>query len=108
MTGCNVRRCEQLETSPETIDQELHLPFTNTDRLKENYSIDTGKDEYYKTMRPMGHVPGAPSPKTEVVGERRCVPCLLRFDRSNLIVGQHHLTDDFLPATAVFGSPYAL
>ena len=47
-------------------------------------------------------------PKSEVVGERRCVPCLLRFDRSCLIVGQHHLTGDFLPANAVFGSPYAL
>ena len=34
------------------------------------------------------------------------MPCLLRFDRSCLIVGQHQLTDDFLPATAVFGSPY--
>ena len=44
-------------------------------------------------------------PKSEVVGERRC---LLRFDRSCLIVSQHHLTDDFHPATAVFGSPYAL
>ena len=47
-------------------------------------------------------------PKSEVVGERRCVPCLLRFDRSCLIVGQHHLTVDFLPATAVLGSQYAL
>ena len=33
---------------------------------------------------------------------------LLLFSRSCLIVGHHRLTDEFFPATAVFGSPYAL
>ena len=37
MTKCTVRRYEQLDTSPETID----LQFANTDRFKENYSIGT-------------------------------------------------------------------
>ena len=42
MTGCTVRRYEPLETSPETIEQELRQVCslrTPTDRLKENYSI---------------------------------------------------------------------
>ena len=38
----------------------------------------------------------------------RCYIRLLLFGRSCLIVGHNRLTDDFLPATAVFGSPYAL
>ena len=43
MTGCTVRRYEQLETSPETIEQELRpavCEHRQTDRFKENYSID--------------------------------------------------------------------
>ena len=43
MTGCTVRRYEQLETSPETIEQELRPAVSEhrqTDRIKENYSID--------------------------------------------------------------------
>ena len=43
MTGYTVRRCEQLETFPETIEQELRPAVCErrlTDRLKENYSID--------------------------------------------------------------------
>ena len=43
LTGCTVRRFEQLETSPETIEQELRPAVCErrqTDRLKENYSID--------------------------------------------------------------------
>ena len=41
--GCTVSRYEQLETSTETIEQELRPAFYErqlTDRLKENYSID--------------------------------------------------------------------
>ena len=48
MTGCTVRRYEQLETSPETIEQELRPAVCEhrqtdrqTNRLKENYSIDS-------------------------------------------------------------------
>ena len=37
MTGCTSGGYDQLETSPETIEQELRTP---TDRLMENYSID--------------------------------------------------------------------
>ena len=43
MTGCTVRRYEQSETSPETIEQELRPAVCErrqTDRLKENYTID--------------------------------------------------------------------
>ena len=43
MTGYTVRRCEQLETFPETIEPELRPAVCErrqTDRLKENYSID--------------------------------------------------------------------
>ena len=36
--GCIVSRYEQFETSLETIEQELQ--FANSDRFKENYSID--------------------------------------------------------------------
>ena len=46
MTGSTVRRYEQLETSPETIEQELRpavCEHRRTDRLKENYSIDKEK-----------------------------------------------------------------
>ena len=44
MTGCRptVRRYEQLETSPETIEQELRPAVCErrqTDRLKDNFSI---------------------------------------------------------------------
>ena len=42
MTGYTLRRYEQLETSPETIEQELQPAVCErrqTDRLKENYSI---------------------------------------------------------------------
>ena len=52
MTGCTVRRYEQLETSPETIEQELRSAVCErrlTDRLKENYSIDivtSGRGEH--------------------------------------------------------------
>ena len=43
MTRCTVIRYEQLEISPETIEQELRPAVCErrqTDRLKENYSID--------------------------------------------------------------------
>ena len=43
MTGCTFRRYERLETSPETIEQELRpavCEHRQTDRFKENYSID--------------------------------------------------------------------
>ncbi len=43
MAGCTVRRYEQLETSPETIEQELRpavCEHRQTDRRKENYGID--------------------------------------------------------------------
>ena len=43
MTGCTVRRYEQLGTSPKTFEQELRpavCEHRQTDRLKENYSID--------------------------------------------------------------------
>ena len=46
MIGYTVRRCEQLETFPETIEQELRPAVCEhrlTDRLKENYSIDIEK-----------------------------------------------------------------
>ena len=43
MTGCTLGGYDQLETSPETIEQEL-LPAVcerrQTDRVMENYSID--------------------------------------------------------------------
>ena len=42
-TGCTVRRYEQLETFQETIEQELRPAVCErrqTDRFKENYSID--------------------------------------------------------------------
>ena len=41
VTGCTVRRYKQLETSPETIEQELRpvvCEHRQTDRLNENYS----------------------------------------------------------------------
>ena len=47
VTGYTLRRYEQLETFPVTIEQELRpavcehrLTDSQTDRLKENYSID--------------------------------------------------------------------
>ena len=43
VTGYTVRRYEQLETFPETIEQDLRpalCEHRQTDRLKENYSID--------------------------------------------------------------------
>ena len=43
MTGCAFRLDEQLETFPETIEQELRPAVCErgqTDRFKENYSID--------------------------------------------------------------------
>ena len=43
MTGCTLRRYGQLEAFPETIEQELRpavCEHRQTDRLKENYSID--------------------------------------------------------------------
>ena len=42
MTGCAFRRYEQLETFPETIEQELRPAVCErrqTDRFKENYNI---------------------------------------------------------------------
>ena len=54
VTGCTVRRYEQLETSPETIEQELRpvvCEHRQTDRLKENYSIDgvTNQQDVFST-----------------------------------------------------------
>ena len=43
--------------------------------------------------------------KSEVVGEIRYVGCLLLFDRSCLIVGQHHLTDGFPSSDCVLRQP---
>ena len=51
MTGCTSGGYDQLETSPETIEQELRPAVSNddrhtdrqTDRLMENYSIDSVK-----------------------------------------------------------------
>ena len=43
MTGYTVRLYEQLETFPETIEQELRpavCEHRQTDKLKENYSLD--------------------------------------------------------------------
>ena len=42
MTGCTSGGYDQLETSPETIEQELRPAVlrTPTDKLMENYSID--------------------------------------------------------------------
>ena len=40
MRGSVFSRYEQFETYPETIEQELQLPFANSDRVKENYRID--------------------------------------------------------------------
>ena len=41
MTGFTVRQYEQLETYPEMIEEELRPAVCEqTDRLKENYSID--------------------------------------------------------------------
>ena len=43
MAGCTVRQYEQLDTSPETIEQELRpavCEHRQTDRPKDNYSID--------------------------------------------------------------------
>ena len=53
MTGCTVRRYDQLETTPETIEQELRPAVyerRQTDRLKENYSIvdDSREDVDHK------------------------------------------------------------
>ena len=50
--GCTVRRYKQLETSPETIEQELRpavCEHRQTDRLKENYSIDIQHTAVYVT-----------------------------------------------------------
>ena len=47
MTGCTVRRHEQLDTSPETIEQNCDLQFANTDGFKENYSIDVMRREQH-------------------------------------------------------------
>ena len=44
MTGCTSGGYDQLETSPETIEQELRpavCEHRQTDRLMENYSIDS-------------------------------------------------------------------
>ena len=48
MTGCDFRRFEQFETSPETIEQELRpaVLLTSTDRFKENCSIDIHSHEF--------------------------------------------------------------
>ena len=46
MTGCTSGGYDQLETSPETIEQELRPAVCErrqTDRLMENYSIDNIK-----------------------------------------------------------------
>ena len=51
MTGCTIRRYDQLETSPETIEQELRPAVCErrqTDRLMENYSIDKGPFKCYE------------------------------------------------------------
>ena len=41
MTGCTSGGCDQFETSPEAIEQELRdLHFANVHRLKTNYSVD--------------------------------------------------------------------
>ena len=55
MTGCTVSRYAQLETSPETIEQELRpavCEHRQTERLKENYSIDedTESDSSYSQL----------------------------------------------------------
>ena len=41
MIGCTVRRYEQLETSPETIDQELRPAVC--EHRQENYSMDVDR-----------------------------------------------------------------
>ena len=40
MTGCTVIRCEQLETYPETIEQELRPAVCERRQTDYNYSID--------------------------------------------------------------------
>ena len=67
MTGCTVRRYEQLETFPETIEQELRPAVCErrqtdrqTDRRKENYSIDdawyAGWNNMMETKKIMAHI----------------------------------------------------
>ena len=49
MTGCTSGGYDQLETSPETIEQELRPAVCErrqTDRLMENYSIDVQYIDY--------------------------------------------------------------
>ena len=53
VTGYTVRRCEQLETFPETIKQELRPAVcerSQTDRLKENYSISQSASPIQHTV----------------------------------------------------------
>ena len=40
MKGCTSGGNDQLETSPEAIEQECDLQSANADRLKANYSVD--------------------------------------------------------------------
>ena len=47
LTKCTVRRYGQVETSPETIEQELRPAVCETDRFKENYSIDVSIIMYH-------------------------------------------------------------
>ena len=77
---CTFRRSEQLETSPETIEQELRTP---TDRLKENYSID-GKREVQCKMMDMV-VPG---------NRRRGRPRLRWTDNNREDMTKYELTAD--------------
>ena len=53
MTKSTSGGCGQFETSPETIDPELRTAFCErgqTDRLKTNYSVDTGITEIHPGM----------------------------------------------------------
>ena len=54
MTGYTVRRYQQLYTFPETIEQELRhavCECRQTDRFKENYSIDINTVVYLLALR---------------------------------------------------------
>ena len=51
MTGCTVRRYEQLETSPRRSSKNCDLQFANTDRFTENYSIEVGLSLFWTSCK---------------------------------------------------------
>ena len=66
MTGCTSGGYDQLETSPEAIEQELRpaLQSANADRFKANYSVDLLSSDHFQTD---AVVPSSDPSRTETV-----------------------------------------